>query len=104
MPVQATLHVAREVDLKQSATDSELWFNQLKAGDNFAFQQLYKKYAASILGCLTREVKDRNLAEQLLKDTFLIAKNRIIDIQESPFSTFTWLHRIARSCLRQHRN
>ena len=42
-----------------------------RSGDSAALASLYKGYGPSVLGFLHHLVKDRNLAEDLLHDTFL---------------------------------
>lgn len=50
---------------------NEILIKQLKSKDQRAFSQLYDLYAESILGVIYTILKDQQLAEEVLQDTFL---------------------------------
>jgi RNA polymerase sigma-70 factor (ECF subfamily) len=58
---------------------------------------LYEKYGSAIYGVITRIVKNRYTAEEVLQQTMLKAWNKMGDYDASKSSIYTWLNVIARS-------
>ena len=79
----------------------ELLIARVARGDTTAFEILYDRYAATILGILLRILGDRNVAEALLQETFwqVWQKAETYSSQSARFDS--WLFRIARSLAMQ---
>ena len=58
---------------------------------------MYSKYGDAIYGVITRIVKDKNTAEEVLQQTMLKAWNKIDNYDSGKSSVYTWLNVIARS-------
>jgi RNA polymerase sigma-70 factor, ECF subfamily len=66
------------------------------------FDRFYDEYAQPLFGFLVYRTGDRQLAEDLLADTFerVLRKSRLFDRRKG--SQKTWLYSIALNCLRDH--
>ena len=75
----------------------EILIARVARGDVTAFEILYDRYAAMVLGILLHILGDRDIAEILLQETFwqLWQKAETYSSQTARFSG--WLFRIARS-------
>ena len=75
----------------------EILIDRVARGDVTAFEILYDRYAATVLGILQHMLGDRNAAEVLLQETFwqLWQNAETYSSQTTRFSG--WLFRIARS-------
>lgn len=69
----------------------------LKAGQKSAIEQLYKMYASSLLGVITRIVKYDEVAEDILQDTFLKIWKSVGQYDPSKGRLFTWMVNLARN-------
>jgi RNA polymerase sigma factor (sigma-70 family) len=69
----------------------------LKKQDSFAIEQLYDAYGAALYGTALRIVLSRELAEQVLQDTFLKVWHCGAQYDESKGRLFTWLLKITRN-------
>ena len=76
-----------------SNSDHE-FLNRLKAKDNEAYRILYSKYSAALLGIIRRIVHDANLADDLLKETYIIVYTSIQNF-DGACSLFIWMMSIA---------
>ena len=72
-----------------------------KAGDDDAFGALYRRHAPSLFDFLTRTVRDRTTAEDLLQSTFVRAIERRSDLRE-PAKVRSWLFSIAHHLAMNH--
>lgn len=70
---------------------------RLQAQDRNAIGQLYDAYGGALFGVVLRIVQQRELAEQVLQDTFLKAWRNGASYDESKGRLFTWLLNIARN-------
>lgn len=79
----------------------EILIARVAQGDVTAFEILFDRYAATVLGLLLHILGDRNVAEILLQETFwqVWQKAETYSSQTSRFSG--WLIRIARSLAKQ---
>ncbi len=63
------------------------------SGDNFAFEEIYKKYHARVYGLCLRMLKDPSTAEDLTQDVFVNLYRKIGSFKgKAKFST--WLYRL----------
>ncbi len=69
----------------------------LKKQDQKGLTLLYKQYGASIFGGIIRIIKDKEIAEEVLQQTFLNVWNKIDLYQADKGSFYTWISRIARN-------
>ncbi len=70
---------------------------QLQSRDSVAIGQLYDAYGAALFGVVLRIVGSKELAEQVLQDTFLKAWKNGESYDPSKGQLFTWLVNIARN-------
>ena len=77
-----------------SATEKR-WVDKARAGDQFAFEKLYRSHCDRIYGLCWRMCGgDRALAEDMVQEAFVRAWNKLHLFKgESKFGT--WLHRLA---------
>lgn len=70
---------------------------RLQAQDRAAIGDLYDAYSGALFGVVLRIVQQRELAEQVLQDTFLKAWRNGNSYDTSKGRLFTWLLNIARN-------
>ena len=66
-------------------------------GDRAAFRRVYEATSAKLLGVTLRILGDRQLAEDVLQDTYVTVWNRAAVFDASRASPITWLVTIARN-------
>lgn len=66
-------------------------------GDRAAFRQVYEATSAKLLGVCLRILSDRQLAEDVLQDTYLTVWRKADSFDASRASPITWLVTIARN-------
>jgi len=71
--------------------------NRLHAQDSLAISDLYDTYGSALFGIVLRIVQHRELAEQVLQDTFVKAWRNGASYDASKGRLFTWLLNIARN-------
>jgi RNA polymerase sigma factor (sigma-70 family) len=71
--------------------------NRLKQQDRAAIGELYDAYGGALFGVVLRIVQSRELAEQVLQDTFVKAWRNGARYDASKGRLFTWLLNIARN-------
>jgi RNA polymerase sigma-70 factor, ECF subfamily len=69
----------------------------LKNKDLRGFSILYDNYSAAIYGIVFKIVPSEEVANDVLKDTFLKIWNEIQNYDKSKGSLFTWLLKVGRS-------
>lgn len=67
------------------------------AGDRAAFRRVYEATSAKLLGVTLRILADRQLAEDVLQDTYLTVWRKAGSFDASRASPITWLVTIARN-------
>lgn len=67
------------------------------AGDRSAFKTVYEATSAKLLGVCLRILGDRQLAEDVLQDTYLTVWRKAGDFDPARASPITWLATIARN-------
>jgi RNA polymerase sigma factor (sigma-70 family) len=81
---------------KISLSEEEL-VSKLKAQDTIAIQALYDMYSGALLGVISRIVPQKEVAEDLLQETFLKIWNSAISYDSTKGRLFTWMMNIARN-------
>jgi DNA-directed RNA polymerase specialized sigma subunit, sigma24 homolog len=71
--------------------------SRLKNQDRAAIGELYDMYGGALFGTILRIVQQRELAEQVLQDTFVKAWRNGSSYDENKGRLFTWLLNIARN-------
>jgi len=66
-------------------------------GDRLAFRKVYEATSAKLLGVCLRILSDRQLAEDVLQDTYLTVWRKAESFDPSRASPITWLVTIARN-------
>lgn len=69
----------------------------LKQGDKKAVSIAYRNYADALLGIIIRIVKSKEIAEEVLQDTFVKIWSNASKFDESKGRLFTWFANIARN-------
>lgn len=81
-------------------TDLEL-IHLWQQGSEFAFEQLYKRYAGQLLAIAMRKTNDRAVSEEFVQDTFLIFYNNG-KTAENLTSVIGYLHTILKNKILDH--
>lgn len=81
---------------KISLTEEEL-VHALKRHDTVAIKALYDMYSASLLGVIARIVLQKEIAEDLLQETFVKIWNSADNYDASKGRLFTWMMNVARN-------
>jgi len=87
-------------DNKRRSTEPHLetaLVNALRAGEKQALEKLYSSYAAALLGIISKIVKQEDLAEDVLQETFLKIWRSIDQYDASRGRLFTWMARLAKN-------
>lgn len=71
--------------------------NRTGLGDRAAFQRVYEATSAKLLGVTLRILADRQLAEDVLQDTYLTVWRKAETFDPARASPITWLVTIARN-------
>jgi RNA polymerase sigma factor (sigma-70 family) len=69
----------------------------IRSGNKAAMEQLYKMYASSLMGIITRIVKFDEVAEDILQDTFVKIWKSIAQYDSSKGRLFTWMANLAKN-------
>ncbi|MDQ3721162.1 MAG: sigma-70 family RNA polymerase sigma factor, partial [Actinomycetota bacterium] len=73
----------------------------VRAGEESAFEELYRRYGARVLSFVQRRVRDEGRAEDLTQEAFLSALRRLRET-ESEVAFRPWIHEIARNATIDH--
>jgi len=95
-------HFCPTVSLPNVANESQKMDNQqlitrLQQQDRAAIGELYDAYGDALFGVVLRIVHSRELAEQVLQDTFVKVWRNVSSYDASKGRLFTWLLNIARN-------
>lgn len=90
-----TIH--KSVLYKSTIIDTQQIIQSIKKRDQKGLSHLYKNYSASIFGIITRTVKEKEIAEEVLQQTMLKIWDKIEQFDETKSSLFTWISVIARN-------
>ncbi len=78
-------------------TQPDHLIKKFKEQDTSAFEELYTTYSESLFGVIFTIVKDKELAEELLQDTFVKIWNNAGSYTAKKGRFFTWILNIARN-------
>ena len=81
-----------------TATDSEL-LAQVGVGDRAAFEELYRRYARSVLGLALRRIGDRGRAEDATQEAFASIWRSARSYDPSRGAGAPWLYAVARNAI-----
>ncbi len=76
--------------------------DRVKSGDNRALFSLYDKYSAALFGVIVRMCRDKELAEDLLQESFVKIWEKIGSYDPDKGKFYTWAYRIARNTTLNH--
>ena len=65
--------------------------------DRLALESLYDNYSAALLGTIMRIIKNKDMAEEVLQDTFIKIWHKIDTYSASKGRLYTWMYNIARN-------
>jgi RNA polymerase sigma factor (sigma-70 family) len=83
--------------LKKGHLNETVIVAALVAGDTRALEKLYAAYSAALLGIISRIIKQEDLAEDILQETFLKIWKSINQYDPSKGRLFTWMARLAKN-------
>lgn len=98
--MSVTANAVQKTDLPNGGFTAHLDIGDLalisaaKAGDHYAFEELYRRHSKKLARCIRRIVPDQTEAEDILQDTLLRAFTHLKSF-EGRSSVSTWLTRIA---------
>ena len=81
-----------------SRTDAEL-LRLVGTGDRFAFEELHRRYARSVLGIALRRLGDRERAEDVTQDTFASVWRSARRYDPARGAATSWLYTVARNAV-----
>lgn len=77
-------------------TENEL-VAELASGNTKALENLYKLYSASLLGIISNVIKQEDVAQDVLQETFLKIWKSIGQFDSTKGRLFTWMARLAKN-------
>lgn len=84
-----------DIDIQDCFEDTFL--QNLQQRDSLSFRQLYTMHAAPLLGIIMRVVPAREIAEDILQDSFVKIWKSINTFDPNKGKLFTWMARLARN-------
>ncbi len=85
------------LDTTSHVLSEDLLVAQLRAKDQKAISQLYHNYSAALYGVILRVVKQEEVAEDVLQETFVKIWSAFSSYDEQKGRLFTWMLNIARN-------
>ncbi len=82
---------------KSTTIDTQQIIQSIRKRDQNGLSHLYKNYSASIFGIISRTVKEKEIAEEVLQQTMLKVWDKIDQFDDTKSSLFTWISVIARN-------
>lgn len=79
-----------------------LLIERIKDGDKNALYALYDKYAAALFGVIVRMCKEKEVAEDLLQESFIKIWEKIHSYDPAKGRFYTWSYRIAKNTTLNH--
>ena len=83
--------------MNQNSSENNDWIDLLRQRDTRGFNWLYDQYGGVMLGCIYKIVGDREIAEDLVQDTFVKIWKNIEQYDFSRGTFFSWIFNIARN-------
>ncbi|MHA4894624.1 RNA polymerase sigma factor [Pedobacter sp. PWIIR3] len=80
-----------------NTTEMEL-VSAMRTGDRRSQNKLYSMYSGTLLGIISKMIKDRDVAEDILQETFIKIWKNIDSYDEDKGRLFTWMARLAKNC------
>jgi RNA polymerase sigma factor (sigma-70 family) len=92
-------HQLRKSDtrISKATTEEDGLVKGLQAGNQHAVEELYNKYASSLMGIITRIVKSDEVAEDVLQETFVKIWKSIEKYDSAKGRLFTWMANLAKN-------
>jgi RNA polymerase sigma-70 factor (ECF subfamily) len=87
--------------LTAAPVDDALLIDRVKAGDEAAFSQLYKRHARHVAGVVYRLLGNDHQLEDIVQDTFVIGLGQLDNLRE-PGALGRWLRTIAVRRVHRH--
>jgi len=81
---------------ERTLTDGELMM-QVAEFDSSALEKLYDRYSTTLFTLINKIVSDKQLAEEILSDVFVIIWNRIDHFDFKANNVYTWLVTLAKN-------
>ena len=81
---------------ERTLTDGELMM-QVAEFDSSALEKLYDRYSTTLFTLINKIVSDKQLAEEILSDVFVIIWNRIDHFDFKGNNVYTWLVTLAKN-------
>ena len=81
---------------ERTLTDGELMM-QVAEFDSSALEKLYDRYSTTLFTLINKIVSDKQLAEEILSDVFVIIWNRIDHFDFKANNVYTWLITLAKN-------
>lgn len=88
---------ARRVDKTPALTDDVALVRAVASGSQDALAALYDRHASAVYSAASRLTTDRQIAEEVVQETFLALWNRAELFDPAAGSLAAWLHTIARN-------
>ena len=85
------------LDTTVNVSSEELLIAQLRLQDQKAITHLYRNYSAALYGVILRIVKQEEVAEDVLQETFVKIWSAFSTYDEHKGRLFTWMLNIARN-------
>lgn len=101
MSASASLPI-KTLKINSLRDDQQQLIDGLMDNSPAAFRQLYKMYAANLLGVIMKIVKQQETAEDLLQETFVKISGNIHRYDPSKARLFTWLLNVSRNTAIDH--
>lgn len=94
LPLPAPVY--RKSRSQTNHTENEL-VNELRSGSTKALEKLYSLYSASLLGIISNVIKQEDVAQDVLQETFLKIWKSIGQFDSTKGRLFTWMARLAKN-------
>lgn len=93
---------APEGQSKERTVDTEALVEMMRSNSEVGFNVLYDKYSAALYSILFRIVKRKDVADDLLQDSFVKIWKHINGFEPSRGTLFTWMLNITRNLAIDH--
>lgn len=96
-PEVSKIHINKNVDRLHQDMPEREFIEAIKAGNHSSLYQLYKLYAPSLLGIISKVIKFDDIAEDILQESFVKIWKSIHKYDPDKGKLFTWMARVARN-------